>query len=187
MQKLHRQVFFGTNIMTSCSLYPRLYFDGCSKSNPGKAGAGAHLLVPLEMLRNSSERSYDPTRDLFFNFREVWSTSEYLGDKVTNNAAEYKALIKGLEGALNYNNGAIKGLDVYGDSLLVINQMKGQWKIKEQHLHELNSTAKALCAGLNKRDPLQIVTFTHVMRESNRRADQLANEALRTQENTDIL
>ena len=189
MQKLQRQVFFGTNIMSSCSLYPRLYFDGCSKSNPGKAGAGAHLLVPLQMLRNSPEnaRPYDHTRDLFFNFREVWSTSEYLGDKVTNNAAEYKALIKGLEGALNYNNGAIKGLDVYGDSLLVINQMKGQWKIKEQHLHELNSTAKALCAGLNKRDPLQIVTFTHVMRESNRRADQLANEALRTQENTNIL
>lgn len=179
-----RQVFFATDNMSSCTHYPRLFFDGCSKSNPGKAGAGAHLLLPLEMLPDESKRPYDPTRDLFFNFREVWSTSKYLGDKVTNNTAEYKGLIIGLEGALNYNNGLIKGLDIYGDSLLVVNQMKGTWKIKNQNLHELNSIAQALSFGLIKRDPSQKITFTHIMRQSNRRADQLANDAIHSQENT---
>lgn len=167
-------------------LRPRLFFDGCSKSNPGKAGAGAHLLFPLELLKYEEVRPYDPTRDLFSDFREVWSISEYLGDRVTNNVAEYNALIKGLQGALNYNHGVVKGLDVFGDSLLVVNQMKGDWKIKDQHLFQLNATAKALCAGLNKRDETQCVTFTHVLRESNRRADALANAALQVK-NHDLL
>ena len=125
-----------------------LFFDGCSKGNPGKAGAGAVL---------------------YKNEVEIWNKAYYISDKQTNNYAEYTGLIIGLEEAVKQN---IASLQVKGDSLLVIRQMKGEYKVNSENILELYKTALSLTKFINKID------FTHVYRKDNKRADALSNEAL---------
>ena len=125
-----------------------LFFDGCSKGNPGKAGAGAVL---------------------YNNDTEVWCRAHYIGDKQTNNYAEYMGLIIGLEEAVKQN---IKSLIVKGDSLLVIRQMKGEYKVKSENILELYKTAEQLAKRIST------IEFIHVYRKNNKRADALSNEAL---------
>lgn len=126
-----------------------LYFDGASKANPGEGGCGAVI--------------YDNTKE------EIASRSVYLGNNVTNNYAEYKGLVVGLQLAIKEN---IKCLNVYGDSLLVINQMNRVWKVKSPTLLELYSEAQQLVKCFDK------ITFVHVKRHLNKRADELANISL---------
>lgn len=153
---------------------PRLYFDGCSKGNPGPAGAGAHLLMPTEILKFMTEgpnemRPYEKERDVSPEFREIWHGSEYLGD-ATNNESEYLAMILGLNASVVRK---LRRLDVYGDSLLVINQMKGLYKVKSPTLERLCQEAHTICEHFDH------VSFTHVLRDKNKRADELANRALK--------
>jgi len=122
-----------------------LFFDGCSKGNPGRGGAGAVL---------------------YKDDIELESYSLYLGNKVTNNFAEYSGLILGLE---NVNRLQINSLHVKGDSLLVIRQMKGEYKVNAT-LKPLYQRAKELTC--------KEITFTHVFRAENKRADQLSNDAI---------
>jgi probable phosphoglycerate mutase len=82
----------------------RLQFDGCCKGNPGIGGAGAVL---------------------YENDQEIWSHSEWVGDKTTNNIAEYHGLLLGLKESIQRG---IDCLTVQGDSLLIIRQMKGEYK-----------------------------------------------------------
>ena len=96
-----------------------LYFDGCSKGNPGPAGSGA-------LIRNNGEN--------------IWSGSEYIGT-TTNNVAEYKGLILGLK-QLKFLN--INKVIVKGDSMLVINHMTGKYKVNAPHLITLYNEAKEL-------------------------------------------
>jgi ribonuclease HI/dUTPase len=91
-----------------------LYFDGCSKGNPGIGGAGAII--------------YDN------NYNIVYEKSIYVGKEITNNRAEYYGLITGLQAA---NDLGIKNLVIKGDSLLVIKQMIGEYQVK-QNLHLYN-------------------------------------------------
>ena len=77
----------------------KLQFDGCSKSNPGLAGAGAVL---------------------YYQNNEIWSSHFFVGEKATNNQADYTGLIIGLQKAVELE---IKSLLVEGYSLLVINQL----------------------------------------------------------------
>jgi len=127
-----------------------MYFDGCSKGNPGRAGAGAVI---------------------YHNGQEVWSQSIYVGDKQTNNYAEYTGLMLGLEGALKLN---ITGerLSVFGDSSLVINQLNGKYKINSENLANMHHKSMEYVIQF------QNITFQHVYRTENARADQLANEGL---------
>jgi len=125
-----------------------LYFDGCSKGNPGPAGAGAVL---------------------YENDKEIWSGKLFVGEKETNNIAEYASLILGLNEA---NNKGCKELMVRGDSQLVINQMKGIYKVNSDSLRILYDRAK----GLEKK--FTNIEYEHIPREKNSRADQLANEGL---------
>ena len=81
-----------------------LKFDGCSKGNPGLAGAGAVI---------------------YHDNKEIWYDSFFVGEKFTNNHAEYAGLILGLQQAKDME---IKSLRIEGDSQLVINQMKGIYK-----------------------------------------------------------
>ena len=97
-----------------------MYFDGCSKGNPGKSGAGACI---------------------FSSGKEVWSSSIFVGEKETNNVAEYSGLILGLKQARDMN---IRNLIVYGDSLLVIKQMNKQYKISSENLVPLFTEAQEL-------------------------------------------
>ncbi len=126
----------------------KLQFDGCSKSNPGIAGAGAVIYK--------------------FN-KEISSKIQFVGNSSTNNEAEYTGLIIGLKDAINLG---IKELTVEGDSLLIINQMNGIYKVKSENLIELYKEATKL------KSQFDYISFTHIYRSSNKRADELSNLAI---------
>jgi len=139
-------------IVKDVRIFPKseylLKFDGCSKGNPGVSGAGAVI---------------------YNNDNEIWMKSVYVGDKNTNNEAEYTGLIIGLTEAINLN---IKNLAVEGDSLLVIKQMKGEYAVKSENLKDLHEVAKKLS------DTFETITFNHIYRNNNERADELSNIAI---------
>jgi len=96
------------------------------------------------------------------------------GEKIgvaTNNVAEYSALIAGLEKALELG---VDELEVVSDSELMVKQMLGQYRVKNEALQELWSRAGRLARTLGR------VDYTAVRREHNKLADQLVNEALDT-------
>jgi ribonuclease HI len=128
-----------------------VYFDGGARGNPGPAAIGAVVLDPS---------SAPPTR--------LAAVSERIGE-TTNNVAEYRALIAGLEAAANTPSRAVK---VRGDSKLVIEQVAGRWKVKQEHLRPLHARARDLLARY------ETVDLGHVRREFNRDADALVNAAL---------
>ena len=125
-----------------------LFFDGCSKGNPGKAGAGAVI---------------------YKNDKEIWSQALMVGEKQTNNYAEYMGLILGLEEAVKQK---LTSLTVKGDSLLVIKQMQGSYKVNSLNIIDLYKRALSLKKQIAK------VQLFHVYRKDNKRADALSNEAL---------
>jgi ribonuclease HI len=133
-----------------------MFFDGCSKSNPGASGAGALILK---------------------NGVEIWSGCEFVGEKKTNNFAEYSGLLLGLRAAMEILEKEAGGGDlremtlaVYGDSLLVINQMRGIWKVKSLNLATLYNEAREMVNKFRK------VSFAWIPREDNSRADELSNQ-----------
>ncbi len=87
----------------------------------------------------------------------------------TNNVAEYSALIAGLEKAIEL---AVVEIDVISDSELLVKQMRGEYKVKNEALRDLVVQASRLARQLDK------VTYTAVRREHNELADRLVNEAL---------
>jgi len=146
-----------TNVVTK---YPfKLKFDGCSKGNPGLAGAGAVIYLNDDDTNNDNDN----------NLEEIWATSQFIGTKATNNEAEYNGLIIGLKKAIELN---IKELNVEGDSLLVIKQMLGEYNVKSENLFKLYNEAKEY------QKQFKNITFTHIYRINNKRADQLSNMAL---------
>jgi probable phosphoglycerate mutase len=122
--------------------------DGGSRGNPGPAGYGAVVEDPQG--------------------RVVARLSEYLG-RQTNNYAEYSGLLAVLDWALA--NGA-KQLRVVSDSELMVNQMKGRYKVGSPGLRPLWEEAKRRAARLERFD------VRHTLRGGNKEADQLANEAM---------
>ena len=87
----------------------------------------------------------------------------------TNNVAEYRALIAGLEKAVEL---AVPEVEVVSDSELLVKQMTGEYRVKNEALRELSLEAARLARGIGK------VTYTAVRREHNELADRLVNEAL---------
>jgi ribonuclease HI len=126
----------------------RMNFDGCSKGNPGRAGAGAVL---------------------YYDDEEILCESLFIGEKTTNNHSEYSGLILGLQMAIDLN---IKNLLVQGDSLLVINQMNNTYKCYSPNLIELHNKAKELEMKFDS------ILYQHVLRKFNKRADELSNMGL---------
>jgi ribonuclease HI len=122
-----------------------LKFDGGSTGNPGLSGAGSVI---------------------YLNDEEIWAGSYYVGNMETNNTAEYHGVIHGLEEAVNMN---ITNLKVYGDSALVINQITGKYKVKSDHLKILYDKVMVLIGYF------ETITFNHIPRNQNKRADQLSN------------
>jgi len=105
---------------------------------------------------------------LYDEDKEIDSVAEYIGEG-TNNQAEYQALIAGLNLALKRN---IKELDCYLDSELVVKQLNREYKVKDKEL------AKIFVKIWNLSLQFKKITFTHVRREKNKRADELVNQAL---------
>jgi probable phosphoglycerate mutase len=94
------------------------------------------------------------------------------GEKIgvaTNNVAEYRALVAGLEKALELG---VDEVDVVSDSQLLVRQMTGEYKVKNEALRNLSLQAAALARKLRR------VTYRSVLREHNELADRLVNEAL---------
>jgi ribonuclease HI len=126
----------------------RLFTDGGARGNPGPA-AYAYVL----------EAEDDTVLD---------SDGQPIG-VATNNVAEYRALVAGLERAAELG---IDELEVVSDSELLVKQMRGEYRVKNEALQALNQQA----AGLARR--FESVVYTAVRREHNELADRLVNEAL---------
>lgn len=126
----------------------KLYTDGGSRGNPGPSACG-YVLMDM-------------------NDQVIVENGLALGI-TTNNQAEYHSLKLGLEAALS-KKATI--LHVHMDSMLVINQMKGVYKVKNSDLVPINQAVRELVGRFTK------VTFTHVPRERNKRADAMVNEVL---------
>jgi ribonuclease HI len=126
----------------------RLSTDGGSRGNPGPAAYGYVL-----------EADDGTVLD---------ARGETIG-VATNNVAEYRALLAGLEAALDRG---IEELEVVSDSELLVKQMRGEYKVKNEALRELVDDAHALARKLAS------VEYTAVRREHNELADRLVNEAL---------
>jgi probable phosphoglycerate mutase len=126
----------------------RLSTDGGSRGNPGPAAYGY-------VLESEDGHVLD-------------ARGEAIGT-ATNNVAEYRGLIAGLESALERG---VDELEVVSDSELLVRQMQGEYKVKNETLKTLQREAAELAFGLKR------VTYTAVRRAHNELADRLVNEAL---------
>ena len=124
------------------------YIDGGARGNPGPAGFGVRI-----------EREDGTPIEEF---------SESIG-VATNNVAEYRGLLAALEWARANGHRAVH---VRSDSLLLVQQMRGRYKVKHPGLQPLYGKARLLAHEIGR------VTFEHVRRESNVHADRLANAAM---------
>jgi ribonuclease HI len=125
----------------------RLRTDGAARGNPGPAAAGI-LIEDEQGMRLDAK-------------------TKWLG-AMTNNQAEYHALIEGLKAIREWRPDRV---EIFLDSKLVVEQVKGQYKIKEPELQKLHAQAIRLLDGLQHE-------IKHVPREQNRGADYLANLAI---------
>ena len=126
----------------------RLYTDGGARGNPGPAAAAFVLEA------------------------EDGTVLEARGAAIgvaTNNVAEYRALVDGLRRASELG---VDELEVVSDSELIVKQMRGEYRVKNEALRVLHREASTLAAAVGR------VTFTAVRREQNELADRLVNEAL---------
>jgi ribonuclease HI len=122
--------------------------DGGARGNPGPAAIAA--VAADEQGNVLAERN------------------EVIGE-TTNNVAEYRAMLLGIELAKELGAGEV---ELLGDSTLIVNQVKGEWKVKQDHLRPLHTKVLDELRGLPK------WSIAAVRRERNVRADELVNEAL---------
>jgi ribonuclease HI len=126
----------------------KLFSDGASRGNPGEAGGGIAIL---------DEEG-----------NELVGAGRYLGH-CTNNEAEYRALLFGLEKCGEFGRGSI---EVFLDSELIVKQIRGEYKVKHPNLKLLYNET------IQKLSEFAFFTISHVPRGENSRADQLANQAI---------
>jgi ribonuclease HI len=122
--------------------------DGGARGNPGPAAIAAVVATPEGEVLEEIGETIGPA---------------------TNNVAEYRALLLGIERAQAL--GAIE-LDLVGDSELIVRQVKGEYKVKDPTLRELHAQVRAALGGFDR------WSIRHVRREHNAEADRLVNEAL---------
>ncbi|MCS7203299.1 MAG: ribonuclease HI family protein [Thermodesulfovibrio sp.] len=123
----------------------QLYCDGASRGNPGDAGIGCVIIL---------------------NNKKI-EISEYIG-KTTNNVAEYKALIRGLEEIIKQN---AEEVEIFLDSELLVMQIKGSYKVRSKKLIPLYKQVKELLSKFKK------YQIFHIYRDENYYADRLAKKA----------
>lgn len=129
----------------------KLYTDGGSRGNPGPSATGYVVLSPDDEI--------------------IEKGSRYLGI-TTNNQAEYAALVDGLERCAQLG---VENLEVYMDSLLIVNQVNGLFKVKNAELMPLYESVRKITNSFDS------ISFSHVRRELNSIADGLVNECLDSQ------
>jgi probable phosphoglycerate mutase len=121
------------------------YFDGGARGNPGPAGWGVHIV--------------DGQGAVLARLHGALGTA-------TNNQAEYRGLIAALRWAADHD---VTRLRVRGDSELLIEQMRGNYRVKNAGLKPLHAEARLLVMQIGD------VAFEHIPREQNREADRLSN------------
>jgi len=126
----------------------KIYSDGACRGNPGPSGIGAVILNDKGKV--------------------VHEISKYIG-VVTNNVAEYEALLEALDYCVKKK---LSPVEILADSQLMIRQLSGQYKVKHPNMIPLHQRAKEYMVHL------KVVGFTHVLREFNKRADELANAGI---------
>lgn len=136
------------NVDENTTNYLDVFTDGGSRGNPGPSATGYVVL--------NSEGQI------------IKEGGDYLGI-TTNNQAEYQAVRTALEACLDLG---VSSLRLYIDSMLVVNQMNGEWEIKNRDLWPIHQNIKDLVAKYKS------VTFTHIVREKNKLADAKVNEVL---------
>ena len=124
------------------------YTDGASRGNPGPASFGVSVLDSKGQV--------------------IFETADYLGEK-TNNEAEYMGIYCVLEMAVENK---VQDLLIKTDSQLIVRQLKGDYKVKKAHLKPFY----AQC--VKKINQIPLCQIEHIVREKNKRADELANLAL---------
>lgn len=128
-----------------------LYADGGARGNPGPAGIGVVIERSGKVVKEIAE-SLPP---------------------MTNNQAEYRALIRGLEEIIQQKKVQGMGVRVYLDSQLLVEQLNLRYKVKNKDLQDLFWRVRELTMKLGGR-----VVFSHVPRGKNARADKLVNLAI---------
>ena len=126
-----------------------VYTDGASKGNPGDAGIGVVITDEDGII--------------------VSEIGEYVG-KGTNNFAEYKALIRAIEECISLN---INNIHICADSELMVKQLCGAYKVKSENLIPLYNEVIRLLRAFSS------IKVSHVLREYNKRADELANDGIK--------
>ena len=121
------------------------FFDGGARSNPGPAGYGVYIVDDQGAVLAELHGSLGNT---------------------TNNIAEYNGLIAALKWAVDHD---VTSITIKGDSLLIIEQMRGNYKVKNEGLRPLYMQARMLVMQIGD------VRFEHVRRELNKDADRLSN------------
>ena len=122
-----------------------VWIDGGARGNPGPAGYGAHI--------------EDPDGNVLAELHGALGIA-------TNNVAEYSGLLAALQWAIDHG---YRDVHVRADSELLVKQMRGEYKIKHEGLKPLAARARLLMTSLGD------VTFEHVRREFNKKADALSN------------
>ena len=122
--------------------------DGGARGNPGPAAIAAVVATPEGEILEECSETIGPA---------------------TNNVAEYRALALGIERARALGASEV---DLVGDSELIVRQVRGQYRVKNAALRDLNARIREALDGLER------WSIRHVRREENARADQLVNEAL---------
>jgi ribonuclease HI len=122
--------------------------DGGSRGNPGPAAIAAVVT--------------DPSGDV------LAERAETIGE-ATNNVAEYRALLLGIDLAKQLGADEV---EFVGDSMLIVEQVRGNWKVKQDHLRPLHTKAKDALRDFGS------WSIRHVKRGENERADELLNDAL---------
>ena len=127
-----------------------LYSDGGARGNPGPAGCGFVIMNEKKEI--------------------LYEGSKYIGH-TTNNQAEYQALLMGLEKILEF--GDVEKITCYLDSELVVKQLNKEYKMKNKdlriHFDKINKI---------NFEYKNCISFHHVFREDNKKADKLANQAM---------
>lgn len=121
------------------------FFDGGARQNPGPAGYGVYIV--------------DDNGAVLAELHGALGIA-------TNNIAEYRGLIAALQWAVDNN---VTEITIKGDSLLIVEQMRGNYKVKNEGLKPLHLQARMLVMQIGN------VTFAHVPREQNSDADRLSN------------
>lgn len=138
----------------------KVYTDGASRGNPGKASYG--ILITDE------------------NDVEITTSKKYIGE-ATNNFAEYTALVESTK-LLKTLDQQFDEINFFCDSELVVSQITGKYKIKQKDMINLSLLFWKGIESLNKK-----FSITYIPREKNKTADKLANEALDELDENDVM